>query len=67
MPSDQFAIAKRQLDIREAWQIGENDPDIAALCEDDEPIIPPSVTDPPVNNALKRIRTLGRRKNWFNL
>ena len=66
MPSDQFAIAKRQLDIREAWQIGENDPDIAALCEDDEPIIPPGVTDPPVNNALKRLRSFGRGKNWFN-
>ena len=60
MPSDQFAIAKRQLDIREAWQIGENDPDIAALCEDDEPIVPPGVTDPPVNKALKRIRFSGQ-------
>lgn len=39
-PSAQFAIAKRQLDIREAWQIGENDPDILALHEDDEPIVP---------------------------
>ena len=39
-PSAQFAIAKRQLDIREAWQIGENDPDISALHEDDEPIVP---------------------------
>ena len=39
-PSAQFAIAKRQLDIREAWQIGENDPDISVLNEDDEPIVP---------------------------
>ena len=52
----QFAIAKRQLDLREAWQIGENDPDLAALHEDDEPIVPSGVTDPPCNKALIRIR-----------
>ena len=59
MPSAQFAIAKRQLDIREAWQIGENDPDLVALYEDDEPIVPEGVTDPPVNKALMRKRSSG--------
>ena len=65
-PSAQFAIAKRQLDIREAWRIGENDPDILALHEDDDPIVPPGVTDPPVNKALKQIRSFrqtGNRRN----
>ena len=57
----QFAIAKRQLDIREAWQIGENDPDLTALHEDDEPIVPSGVIDPPCNKALMRIRK--SRKN----
>ena len=33
-------IVKRALNIREAWQIGENDPDISALQEDSEPIVP---------------------------
>ena len=47
MQSAQFSIAKRQLDIREAWRIGENDPDRAALLEDDEPIVPAGVKDPP--------------------
>lgn len=61
-PSRQFAIAKQQLDIREAWQISENDPDISALHEDDDPIIPPEVKDPPVNRALTRIRT--ERERW---
>jgi len=58
MPSPQLAIVKRQLDIREAWQIGENDPDRAALLEDDDPIIPPGVSDPPVNKTLASIRTM---------
>ncbi len=62
MPSAQLAIAKRQLDIREAWQIGDNDPDISALHEGDDPIIPVGVTDPPVNEALIRIRTA--RERW---
>ena len=62
-PSRQFAIAKQQLDIREAWQIGENDPDRAALLEDDDPIIPTGVSEPPVNKALASIQTMrGRRQ-----
>ena len=53
-----LAMAKRQLDIREAWQIGENDPDMTALHEDDAPIVPAGVIDPPCNKALMRIRGL---------
>ena len=63
MPSAQLSIAKRQLDIREAWQIGENDPDVVALYEDDEPIIPSGVTDPPVNKALMRKRSDRQKRN----
>ncbi len=48
----EFAIAMRQLDIRQAWQIGENDFDIVALDDEDDPIVPPGVTDPPINKAL---------------
>lgn len=61
-PSVQLAIAKQHLEIREAWQIGENDPDISALHEDDDPIIPVGVSDPPVNKALRKIRAI--RKRW---
>ena len=63
MPSAQLSIAKRQLDIREAWQIGENDPDVVALYQDDEPIIPAGVTDPPVNKALIRKRSDRQKRN----
>jgi len=58
MPSEQLAIAKRQLDLREAWQIGDNDPDLMALERDDDPIVPAGVTDPPCNSALTRIREM---------
>ena len=63
LPSHQFAIAKRQLEIREAWQIGENDPDLVILREDDDPIIPDGVADPPVRKALSRKRDRRRMKN----
>ena len=59
MPSRELALLKRKLDVRQAWQIGANDPDIAVFDKDDEPIVPEGVTDPPVNNVLKRIRSSG--------
>ena len=62
VPSLQLAIAKQQLDIREAWQIGENDPDISALSEDDDPIIPAGVSAPPVNKALRKIRAIREQR-----
>jgi len=56
MPLMQLAIGKRHLHMRQAWEIGENDPDMSALSADDQPIIPTDVTDPPVIRALERIR-----------
>lgn len=49
-------IGKRQLNIREAWQIGENDPDISAIQEGNEPIIPEGILNPPVFAAMTRWR-----------
>ena len=66
MPSAQLAIVKWQLDRREAWQIGENDPDIAVFHKDDDPIVPAGVMDAPVNKALKRIRSAGWAMDWYN-
>lgn len=56
VPFMPLAIFKRHLHIRQAWQIGENDPDASVLRDDDEPIIPEGVTAPPVNKALARLR-----------
>lgn len=54
----EVALAKRDLHIRQAWEIGENDPDSTILMPEHEPIIPDGVDDPPVNAlmARKRIR-----------
>lgn len=51
------AMRLRRLDVRDAWRIDVNDPDISVLRDDDEPIIPPAVSDPPVARVLARRRT----------
>lgn len=56
IPNYQLYLSKRDLEIRPAWQIGENDLDIMVLKDDDDPIIPSGVIDPPVNKALNWIR-----------
>lgn len=48
-------LAKRHLHVRAAWEIGENDPDSIALHDDDDPIIPQGVTDPPVTKTLEKL------------
>lgn len=59
-PFINLAIVKRHLQVRQAWEIGENDPDLPVLRDDDKPIIPSDVTDPPVIRALERVRTRRR-------
>jgi hypothetical protein len=51
-----YGISIRKLAIRPAWQIGEHDLDAVALEENDEPIIPDGIDDPPVLRLLKRRR-----------
>ncbi len=61
-PSFELSILKRDIFIRQAWNIGENDPDISCLNETDEPIVPANVIDPPFIKALRKKRGLGRRR-----
>ncbi len=49
-------IIKRDLIIRNAWQIGPGDQDCVAIQEDDDPIIPVGETNPPISNLLIEIR-----------
>ncbi|HEX8401186.1 MAG TPA: hypothetical protein VF628_05725 [Allosphingosinicella sp.] len=53
-----LAITKRKLELRRAWQIGPHDPDMSVLRDDDDPIIPTEIDEPPVRDALTRIREL---------
>jgi hypothetical protein len=49
-----LGILKRELIVRPAWQIGEHDPDICGINEDDKIIIPAGVENAPVQAALMR-------------
>jgi hypothetical protein len=51
-----LTIAKRHLVIRDAWNIGVNDIDAAAMCVDDDPVVPDGQTAPPVADVLSRLR-----------
>jgi hypothetical protein len=53
-PFWKYGIAKRALSVREAWEIGPNDPDAVALKQDEQPLIPDDVKDAPVLRTLTR-------------
>jgi hypothetical protein len=54
------ALGKYDLIVREAWQIGENDPDSVVLDPNDPPVVPLDKPNPPVLKALKRIECFHR-------
>lgn len=55
-----LALLKRHLHIRPAWQIGENDQDISALDEEEDPFIPADVVNAPVIKAMAALRARKR-------
>lgn len=55
-PALDLAIGKTQLAVRNAWELGLEDPDVMALRAGDDPIIPDGVKDAPVVAALKMMR-----------
>lgn len=61
-PFPQLGIVKRTIHIRNAWEIGENDQDMSALQDDDDPIVPVGVDDAPLRKAMLRMKELRRRK-----
>jgi preprotein translocase subunit SecA len=46
-------LAKRELHVREAWEIGRHDPDSVAIQEDDTPIIPAGQGNAPAIELLR--------------
>lgn len=58
-----LTIGKRELTVKEAWTIGENDFDMMVLADDDDPIIPAGVSAAPVSAALRRIREMRSRRS----
>jgi hypothetical protein len=53
-------ILKRDVVIRPAWEIGVNDQDLSALREEDEPLIPAGIENPPIKKALEWLRSKRR-------
>ena len=54
----QNCIVKRELHVRQAWEIGPNDLDAMGVAEDDQPIIPGERPDTPVLELLRWRRSL---------
>jgi hypothetical protein len=52
----QLSILASHLNVRPAWEIGENDPDVTGITEDDNVIIPDGIVDAPILKTIKRIK-----------
>ncbi|HEY0021186.1 MAG TPA: hypothetical protein VGC13_33090 [Longimicrobium sp.] len=50
-------VLKREVHVREAWQIGIHDPDMVAINADEEPVIPENENDAPVLALIRWLRT----------
>jgi hypothetical protein len=55
-PQFDSLIIKRDLIIRDAWQIGLGDQDCVAIQGDDDPIIPSGEANPPIKELLTKIQ-----------
>ena len=52
------AIGKRDLNVREAWEVGRHDLDSVGILVDDDPIVPATQQDPPVRELIEWKRSL---------
>jgi hypothetical protein len=52
-PEGEYAIRLKEVVIRNAWEIGENDMDIIGLPEDCEPLVPEGIVNPPYLKSLR--------------
>jgi len=52
-----LCIVKTELRVGEAWKLGKNDPDSAAIQPDDDPIIPLGIRNAPVLAVLEKRRS----------
>jgi hypothetical protein len=48
-----LGLIKREINFREAWEIGPNDLDCILIYPEDKPVIPAEIDDPPVKKLLK--------------
>lgn len=55
-------IQKKELYIKFAWEIDENDMEAVAINEDDDPFIPSGVKNPPIIKTIERIKKYKKQK-----
>jgi hypothetical protein len=55
-------LLKRQLNVRQAWEIGPNDPDVVGIFDDDDVSIPSDIIDAPVTRTKGWKRQSHQRK-----
>jgi hypothetical protein len=55
-PNFEKCILKRELNVRQAWEIGRNDIDCPGIRDDDEPIIPEGHRDAPVLSVIQWLK-----------
>ena len=53
-----LTITKSKVHIKEAWEVGPNDPELMAIKADDNPIIPKGINNPPILKALARKKSV---------
>ena len=61
-PMLDLVLEKHHLAVREAWKIGENDPDAMVLDIDDPPFIPHDQPNAPVLKVLEQLRRSREKK-----
>ena len=54
--AEDLLIRSRACRVRPAWEVAENEPDAIGIQEDDDIMIPDSITDPPILRTLERIK-----------
>lgn len=51
-PTGENYIVKQEVNVRNAWEMGRNDPDAMAIHPDDDPLIPSGQANPPILETL---------------
>jgi len=54
-------IFKRQLIVKDAWQMGPDNVDMVGIFPDDDPVVPSGVSDPPIHELLRLMKSKVRR------
>ncbi len=52
-PLWEYEIILKNVTVKQAYEIGKDDLEAAAILDNDNPIIPPQIKNPPINELLE--------------